>query len=435
MKLNLSKNLKKLAKSFKKNNGTLYIVGGYIRNAILGLENTDIDICGNLSSDSVIDICNNELDFNAFVVNKNLGTVLIKIDANEEYEYTTFRKENYKKGGEHSPISVDFIANLNIDAKRRDFTFNAIYYDILKAELIDLYDGLNDLKHRKLQAIETPEFVFSSDGLRLLRMVRLSSEFGFKIEKNTLRVAQTLNYQLKDISSERRLKELKQIVVSDLRYQKLGKANFIKNFNTLQIYPYLFNSNLRKFKIKKNSLYRKFLTLAEKQRFLGFSTLILANHLNFKRFATCQIQFNVNKLFGLDGLKCSNTELENILKGYDVIQNLAFSKSKINFKNIAVKYSHLTLNTKNFVDNFKVKNLEKLHLEIKKCKNNNIPLSISDLKISNTELIELANIKNNLVSKIKNELFFLCLHKKLKNEKTHLIEKAKHLQELLYSSK
>ena len=428
MEISLSKNLIKIAKEFKKNDSTLYIVGGFVRNSFMKLENTDIDVCGNLPGEKVIEICTEKFGFNAFVVNKKLGTVLIKISEDEEYEYTTFRKENYKTGGSHSPESVDFITDIRIDAKRRDFTCNALYYDILKGEVVDFYGGVKDIEKKRLKTIETPAFVFSSDGLRLLRLIRLNSEFGFTVEKKTLKIARLMNYQLKDISAERRLKELKQIVVADFRYENIGNRDFIKTFNDLKIYKYMFNVTLEKFKIKKDKMYKNFFNLENKFRFWGFLCLVLFNHMKIKNTNFKQVKFTANKLFGEEGIRISNTDMEAVMSSYYVIQKLTNLNKKTNMQELAMEYSALTEKVQEFVKSFNIKNFEKLEKIVKECKEQNIPLSPNELKITNKELIEEVGLKNEYITKVRVALFRLAINKKIENKKSVLIEKAEVLK-------
>lgn len=428
MEISVSKNLIKIAKEFKKNDSTLYIVGGFVRNSFMKLENTDVDVCGNLPGDKVIEICTEKFGFNAFVVNKKLGTVLIKISEDEEYEYTTFRKENYKVGGSHSPESVDFITDIRIDAKRRDFTCNALYYDILKGEVVDFYGGVKDIERKQLKTIETPAFVFSSDGLRLLRLIRLNSEFGFKVEKRTLKIARAMNYQLKDISAERRLKELKQIVVADFRYENIGNRDFIKTLNDLKIYKYMFNRTLENFKIKKDKMYKKFFNLESRFRFWGFLCLILLNHMKLKNANFKQVKYTANKLFGEEGIRISNTDMEGVMSGYYIMQKLMKLTKKTNMQELAMEYSALTDKVQEFLMAFEIKNFSKLKNVINECKENNIPLNPNELKITNKELIEEVGLKNEYITKVRVALFRLAINKKIENKKSVLLEKAEFLK-------
>ena len=104
--MEISKDLRLLAEEFEKNNSSLYIIGGYVRDSLLELKPNDIDVSSNLSYDKVCAICK-KLKFKTIPINKNLGTLKI-ITPNEEYEYTRFRSESYNNGN-HSPDKVVFV--------------------------------------------------------------------------------------------------------------------------------------------------------------------------------------------------------------------------------------------------------------------------------------------------------------------------------------
>ena len=144
----VSDNLKKLAKIFPVD---LYIVGGYVRNQIMGLPKTDVDLCGQLKLEEVSSLLQGSM-FSFKVKNKALGTGVI-CDGNEEYEYSCFREEEYAEGGERTPTKVNFIKDVKQDAKRRDFTCNSLYYDIKKDKILDFYGGIEDIKHKILKTI------------------------------------------------------------------------------------------------------------------------------------------------------------------------------------------------------------------------------------------------------------------------------------------
>ena len=152
-KFNLSPSLFKLAQAFKKQNCTLYVVGGYIRNTILNIDVTDVDLCGDMLPDDVIKLSGG-CGFRSQIVNKTLGTVLLTNESGEQFEYTTFRSENYESG--HTPTNVCFVKSIKQDAKRRDFTCNAIYLNILTNEIIDFYNGISHVKRGIIKTVETP---------------------------------------------------------------------------------------------------------------------------------------------------------------------------------------------------------------------------------------------------------------------------------------
>lgn len=241
MKIEVSKNLISLAKLFKKH-APLYIVGGYVRNAIIGIEKSDVDIASRLTPEQVTSILKDNKKFEVKEVYKKLGTMLIKC-GDEKYEYTTFRKDNYNSTGEHSPKSVDFVAEIHDDAQRRDFCINAIYYDILGEEIVDVYSGMYDIKKKRIRTVETPSFVFEHDGLRILRMIRFACQLNFKVENNTLLTARRLVDKLKDITGSRKFGELSLILNSDTAYNISKKRAYLKGlrfFNLLNVWQAMY---------------------------------------------------------------------------------------------------------------------------------------------------------------------------------------------------
>lgn len=228
MRITILENLIELAEKLKKF-GTLYIVGGYVRNAILGFADTDIDLTAGISPEKVVAILKDS-KFEVIEKSYKLGTVKIRCE-DQIWDYTAFRKDNYALGGYHRPESVDFIEDLRQDAQRRDFTMNAIYYDILKKELIDIYSGVLDIKNRVIRCVETPSYVFAHDGLRILRMIRFACELDLKIEHSTLMTAKKMAHQINYISGARKYIELTAILNSPKRYEISKKNAYIKGLN------------------------------------------------------------------------------------------------------------------------------------------------------------------------------------------------------------
>lgn len=219
----MPKKLEELAKLFPQD-APLYVVGGFVRDSLLGLEPFDIDICSKLPPRDVCSILENT-NFKVLDSNLRVGTIIIK---NEEFkaEFTTFRKDSYKKNsGCHSPEKIEFVENIEDDAKRRDFKVNAIYFDIKNKNLIDPLLGVEDLKNNTLSTVVEPSKVFDEDGLRLLRLVRQASEYGFEIDKTTFDTAKLLCNRLDDISPERIQVEIEKIFVADTKYPQLNLKN------------------------------------------------------------------------------------------------------------------------------------------------------------------------------------------------------------------
>lgn len=413
--IDLSKDLKRLANEFEKNDAILYIVGGKVRNTLLNLSSQDIDITSSIKPDKVLAICK-KLKFSAKVVNEKLGTVLIQTK-NESYEYTCFRIENYPKGGEHTPSSTEFVEDIKLDANRRDFTINAIYLNIQTGELVDFFKGLKDIKKRKLKAILSPKQVFENDGLRLLRLIRFSTTYGLVIDRKTLKCAKKFNYQLKDISKERILKELKQIVLADTIYNLRAPKNFSELLNYLDLYKYIYNENFKSFKL---NLLKDYFDIPSEFRYYYFNLLIIEKYLKNSIKHKNEISNICNELLGTNGLKDSNESIKNITDLYFIYQH------RNNFNDlphreqvkIIIEYNRLNSNLKEFFNNFKEFN-ESIKNKITELENRNIPTSINQLKISNKNLLNL-KINPKYISKIKEQLFIKCANEKVENNKREL---------------
>ena len=405
MEIVVSKNLIKLAEEISV---PLYVVGGKVRDTLLNYETNDIDICSALKADEMENVCK-KLGYKVNVVNKKLGTLLINPSKDEYYEYTPFRVENYVKG--HSPETVEFVEDISTDAKRRDFSVNSIYVNVLTKEVFDPYEGRKDVEKQQIKCVETPVKVFSSDGLRILRLVRFASKLGFKVEKNTLKTAREMTYMLKDISPERKKKELDEIVNAEKKHN-LKVNNFIKIFNKLNIYKYLFLLPLNKYKIKINKDYNNYFMLAEEYRFVGFMVLFLLNKYEFKHMPDSQVVFDIQNILG-NALRCSNTEIKRTLNAYRVLQDLKFRPLN---EFTARNYHNLTDFERKIVNTFV--DAKPVSMLIINLHNSGIPLSDKELKISAQEIGEMVGDK--YITRIKQVLMEGCLLGQIKNDNESL---------------
>lgn len=193
----------------------VYVVGGYVRNSLCGYKATDIDLAGPIPAQGLKLPPHTTMT----MVNHRMGTAEIVYDG-VRFEYTPFRTEVYNPGGEHTPVQVFFTTDMRADAERRDFCCNAIYYDVKRDEILDPLGGLGDVEKRILRGCH--KRVFESDGLRLLRLVRLASQLDFKIEGETANAAKTNASLLEDITTERKRAELDKILYAD-------RANGVNN--------------------------------------------------------------------------------------------------------------------------------------------------------------------------------------------------------------
>lgn len=195
----------------------LYIVGGYVRDSLSGLkcENIDIDICAPVSADeflAIASICGAEID----AVYRNTGTVKLGF-GDEKYEFTCFRSDEYVRGV-HTPVKTFFTEDMTLDARRRDFKCNAVYYDIAKGELCDPLGGIEDIENRRMTTVADADKVFGEDGLRLMRLARQAAQLQFTPSEECLAGAKNNCKLISDISVERIYAELDAILHADEKY-------------------------------------------------------------------------------------------------------------------------------------------------------------------------------------------------------------------------
>ncbi len=229
----LPRNLISLASKFEK---PLYLVGGAVRNYLIDKSiSTDLDICASIPIEQFVDVVK-ESGFNISATYKRTGTVLF-VDGTNHYEYTAFRRETYV-GGAHTPEYTEFTEDIREDALRRDFKCNAIYYDIKNQKIVDVLGGVQDVKNKILDTVREPDKVFSSDGLRLMRLARFTGELNFNPTKSVLLSAKKYSHNILDISPERIYAELKMILNSDGKYQfsdSIGHYNALKVLETTEV--------------------------------------------------------------------------------------------------------------------------------------------------------------------------------------------------------
>ena len=217
MEFGFESELKSLAELFRERGARLYVVGGRVRNALLGLPVSDTDVTSALRPDEVMALC---AEAGIKTVPKGIAFGMVELHiGSEKYEHTTFRSDSYSEGGAHRPTSVSFSDTPEEDAFRRDFTVNALYADVLTGEIIDPTGGIADLERRLIRTTSPdPEVILRDDGLRLMRLCRFAAELGFDIEEKTYNAAKKCAPLLSDISGERVRDELKKLLLADAKY-------------------------------------------------------------------------------------------------------------------------------------------------------------------------------------------------------------------------
>ncbi|HCD18190.1 CCA tRNA nucleotidyltransferase [Macrococcoides caseolyticum subsp. caseolyticum] len=217
-----------------------YIVGGAIRNLLMGIPVNDIDITTDCLPEQMIRIFERTIP-----VGIEHGTVIVLIE-DFPFEVTTFREDGEYKD-HRRPDSVNFVTSLKVDLERRDFTVNAIAAD--KYQLYDYFDGTNHIEGRLIQAVGDPALRFEEDALRIIRALRFMSVLNFQIEQETLENMKQSAQYLEAVSIERIIIELCKLlsginVTGSLKlFFELGINRYIPFFKDMK--PYIVTQPIR----------------------------------------------------------------------------------------------------------------------------------------------------------------------------------------------
>lgn len=184
-----------------------YVVGGCVRDSVLGKEPDDWDITTNALPLEVKALFRRTVD-----TGLQHGTITV-MRGNEGYEVTTYRTDGTYSDGRH-PDKVTFVPSLEEDLKRRDFTINAMAYND-RAGLIDLFGGMQDLKDGIIRCVGNAEERFSEDALRMLRAVRFAAKLGYTLDKDVYDSIKNRASTLSVVSAERITTELIKLLTSD----------------------------------------------------------------------------------------------------------------------------------------------------------------------------------------------------------------------------
>ena len=183
-----------------------YVVGGCVRDSLLGLTPHDWDLCTSALPQQVMELFGAQ---RCIPTGLQHGTVTVK-QSGALYEITTFRTEGTYTDGRH-PDEVHFVPDVREDLARRDFTINAMAYNE-KEGLVDPFGGQTDLQSGVLRAVGVPRQRFTEDALRILRLHRFAARFGFAIDPPTAQAAQELCAHLDCVSVERIEEELAKLL-------------------------------------------------------------------------------------------------------------------------------------------------------------------------------------------------------------------------------
>ena len=407
MKINLPPKVRYIINKIYENNYEAYIVGGCVRDAILGFEPNDYDITTSASPNTIQEIFK---DFKCIETGIEHGTVSVVIE-DEIFEITTYRIEGEYKD-HRRPDKVDFTDRLEEDLKRRDFTINAMAYNEKKG-LIDLFGGKEDLNNKIIKTVGNPYDRFNEDGLRMIRAIRFSSKLNFTIEKETLKAIYDKSFIINNISLERITDEFTKIILSDkpenIKYlfeTKLLKYLNISNEDNIDKLTQFYNEIVILKKINKNLEKRLALLdyIVEKNNIncksfcneLIYSKKVIKNH---------NIILTLLKNIEIDHL--NKVEIKKILSGVD--------------RNLLEEYLDIS-----GIIYDKEKKVDEIIDILSEIEENNECYIIKNLKVNGRDIMSLG-YKNKEVGEVLNYLLEIVIEDYTLNKKDVLIKKIKEI--------
>lgn len=224
--IKLPSDLLDLAKIFEKAGHQLFVVGGAVRDAVMGKSPKDYDVATGATPEQVLELLRQPgSDWRVNEVGIAFGVVRAKregfgdVGERNEYEIATFRQD---VGEGRRPDSVVF-TTIEEDVKRRDLTINAMFYDIVEQEIVDLVGGLADIEHQVIRTVGNPEDRFREDRLRVLRALRFAARFGWVLAPETA-LAIAIDNHLDGVSPER---------IRDEFVKGIASARQVRDFLTM----------------------------------------------------------------------------------------------------------------------------------------------------------------------------------------------------------
>jgi len=212
MKDSIPKEVLEVVTSLQNSGFDAYLVGGCVRDLIINKTPKDWDITTNAKPEEIQEIFPDSFYENTF------GTVGVKTRSEDPtysiVEITPYRTETTYSDNRH-PDKVTFSDTIEEDLKRRDFTMNAIAYDPMKDNMVDLYGGQEDIVAMRINTVGDASERFEEDALRIIRAVRLASELSFTISSDILSAVETHSSLLKNVSRERIGEEFKKMIMSN----------------------------------------------------------------------------------------------------------------------------------------------------------------------------------------------------------------------------
>lgn len=388
----------------KENGYQAYVVGGAVRDFLMGKTPHDYDLTSDALPSQISDVFK---DFYQEHSGEKHGTIRVIVD-HKPIEITTFRCDegytDYRR-----PDNVEFVKDVYIDSKRRDFSINAFYYS--EGHIYDFHEGLEDLNNKVIKTIGNPSTRFHEDALRILRAIRFSAKLGYEIESKTKTALLDCKEELNLIAKERILTELKEIS---------STSNFFRNIKEYFPIFKLIIPCLDKIGNSIDDIYN-FDTKSYGDYIASLSALFSLREINN--------DFMPWRLF----IKMDNESInaiKTLIKLKDINFNNSFDDDYINGLILLSKPVDINV-FKNYLINlynlkrFKNDDIDSILNRVDILSEGNTPYSLKDLEIDGNDFLKLGIEKNQYFKEILNEVLLRCNQGDLNNNRNEEIEFVK----------
>lgn len=396
-----------------------YVVGGCVRDSIMGLIPHDWDICTSALPEQVIDVFK---DCKVIETGIKHGTVTLVLEdgrISRFYEITTYRVDGEYKDGRH-PDSVEFVSDLKQDLSRRDFTINAIAFNP-KTGLIDYFGGVQDIHRKVIRCVGKPKKRFKEDALRIMRALRFAMKYNFIIHGETRFAMDILRENLKNVSIERINSEISKM----LSLQYLTNNNEKEYLNQRALYLLMLKYlHVINYKITEVGFEEKFRKIYEYNLDFYFNLAIT--------FDSSDIEET------LKWLKYPNKTIDKVKEiceiGHDLINNKDWQLDKSTYpaRKLLNKihyndYETIIAFAQSLCDSMKNGKHEEIYCllfsledDMDACLDNYKPYKLEHLRINGNDLIAIG-YKGKQIGEILDGLLDLVMQDKVKNIKNDLI--------------
>lgn len=430
---------KYLVKRLEDSGFETYLVGGALRDKLLGEKIHDIDLTTRARPEQIMKIFS---DMKLIDIGKKFGTIKV-IYKSEEFEITSFRAESLYKDKRH-PDKISFSNTIEQDLKRRDFTINAMAER--NGKIIDLFDGKKDLKDKIIRAVGNPYERIEEDYLRALRAVRFATVLDFEIEENLKNAIKDKKNNIKEISKERIRDEIDKILLSK------NPSRGIRLLENLDLLEYIFPEVKKMIGFNQYSSHHKFDLFEHSMKVLDMTPANLKTRMAGLFHDTGKIdtffldENGEGRFFGHQEI--SKEIIKNRLKDLKYpkkfIENTSlFVERHMDNTNTYTKKSVRKLLRKvgdeNIYDLFDLQkadvlstvhdntenilNTKKLLEEIL---NSNTPRKKDQIDFSGNDLIKMGFKEGKKLGEILNEVYNLVMDEKLENKKNEIVKYIKN---------